>query len=424
MKEKSGCLYSRDRKKAALEGIWGSEYITLAAPSHLPFISPMVWEKCCMFAFPNWQLSREIFGGWLICPCFMCQCPGLSSAAAALLPSSAWAPRIALCCCAEVAGGMCCPSHAPSLLPCLQKVPLASPARRAALPRTPSPRSDRCPRASSPRLLMQQGQGKWLCCSWSAALVEKACGCHTVSLGLWSRLPWYSVTRQEQEGGRRQDGVLLAGTPCRKLPMLSPCLAVLMCAPLKAHLGQNMSIFQISAWAGHTSSAGIFDSCIYLGGGCTPTSSICYCVNHFTFTCEGKHGQVPGDWTVRGVMQIKASESIFWANKDMFSHRRPCSLGQVATNSSTIQGHCNRHLWVRPRHAPLLLVGPAWPCSPSSRVWQLHPNTKLFAGDQRDCWGLNLLQARWRPVSPRWASSKEDKTAQFDPHNYFFLFIY
>lgn len=100
-------------------------------------------------------------------------------------------------------------------------------------------------------------------------------------------------------------------------------------------------------------------------------------------------------------MQMKALESIFWANKGVFSHGKPCSLSLLAMDSSTIQSHGDRHLWVRPRHAPLPLVGPAWPGSPSSRVWQLHPNTKLFAGDQRDCWGPNLLQARHRSVSPR-----------------------
>lgn len=47
--------------------------------------------------------------------------------------------------------------------------------------------------------------------------------------------------------GRQQDRVLLGGTHHRKLPMLSLCPAVLIHAPLKAHDGQNMGIFQIKA---------------------------------------------------------------------------------------------------------------------------------------------------------------------------------
>lgn len=98
--------------------------------------------------------------------------------------------------------------------------------------------------------------------------------------------------------------------------------------------------------------------------------------------------QVSWDRTARGMTQIKASESTFWANEGVLRYRRPCFLGQLTTNSSMKQGR-DRHLETRPRHDPC-----HWwdqPCSPNSRVWQPCPNM-LFSGDGGDCWGPN--QAR------------------------------
>ena len=82
------------------------------------------------------------------------------------------------------AGGMHCPSHALSPLPCLHKVPLASPARRAA-----SPHGEQPHQGIVPEVISVAGSREvavlLLACNASA----EACDCHTESLGLWGRMP-------------------------------------------------------------------------------------------------------------------------------------------------------------------------------------------------------------------------------------------
>lgn len=131
-------------------------------------------------------LTAEPRDVWrLDAPCFMCRCPGFNPAGAASNPQhSTWAPRVALRC---FAGG-CWWDALPQ--PCPEPPPL--PLKGApcfALPRAVSPHGEQPRQGIVPKAIGAAGSREVAVLLLACSASGEACGCHTVSLGLWGRLP-------------------------------------------------------------------------------------------------------------------------------------------------------------------------------------------------------------------------------------------